>query len=56
MNYCIVLFCLLLICWMSLKLPKGIWIIAPPSDRPDDIQFYACHDYSNSDNLGNHQL
>jgi len=25
----------------------------PPSDRPDDIQFYSCNDYSNNKHLGN---
>ena len=25
----------------------------PPADRPDEIQFKVCHDYSSNDNLGN---
>ena len=24
-----------------------------PQDTPDDLQFYACHDYTNTSNLGN---
>ena len=24
-----------------------------PKDEPDDLQFYACHDYSSNKNLGN---
>lgn len=53
MNCCLVLFCIVLICLMSYQVTEGYMDNRPPSDRPDDIQFYACHDYSNSDNLGN---
>ena len=59
MNYCIVILCLLVICLISCWATEGYQVTEgymdnrPPSDRPDDIQFYACHDYSNSDNLGN---
>lgn len=29
---------------------------SPPSDRPDEIQFMACHDYSSNTNLGNNNF
>lgn len=35
------------------ELLEGYIQNSPPSDRPDDIQFYACHDYSSPNNLGN---
>ena len=25
----------------------------PPADRPDSMQYYSCHDYTNTQNLGN---
>ena len=28
----------------------------PPPDRPDEIQFMACHDYSSNTNLGNNNF
>ena len=27
-----------------------------PTDKPDNKQFYACHDYTQKDNLGNNFL
>ena len=32
---------------------KEGFINKPLKDKPDDLQFYACHDYSSNQNLGN---
>ena len=40
---------LLLIC----NITEGYQNNTPPQDRPDEIQFMACHDFSSSSNLGN---
>jgi len=29
------------------------YVNQPPPNKPDDLQFYACHDYSSNKNLGN---
>ena len=43
---------LLLICNMT----EGYQNNNPPPDRPDEIQFIACHDYSSNTNLGNNNF
>ena len=47
---------LIILCFLLVRLScikEGYFNNQPPTARPDDIQFYACHDYSNNDNLGN---
>jgi len=40
-----------LLCNSCLK--EGYISNQPPPNKPDDLQFYACHDYSSNNNLGN---
>ena len=40
-----------LLCNSCLK--EGYISNQPPPNKPDDLQFYACHDYSSTNNLGN---
>jgi len=50
MNILILILILLL---LNIDLTEGFQINRPPQDTPDDLQFIACHDYSNNNNLGN---
>ena len=50
MNILILILILLL---LNIDLTEGFQINRPPQDTPDDVQFIACHDYSNNNNLGN---
>ena len=43
---------LLLIC----NITEGYQNNMPPPDRPDEIQFMNCHDYSSNTNLGNNNF
>lgn len=38
---------------IGLHFIEGYQNNTPPPDKPDDTQFYACHDYSSTNNLGN---
>ena len=51
MKYILLIFIILFMICICNK--EGYMNNAPPPDRPDDIQFYACHDYSNINHLGN---
>ena len=46
----LIVLCLLL--YSSCRI-EGYISNQPPKDRPDDLQYYACHDYSSNQNLGN---
>ena len=52
MKYCFLLLVVFL-CLLKIQTTEGYMYNRPPSDKPDDVQFYACHDYSSSGNLGN---
>ena len=46
---------ILLLCFIIINLNcyEGYMNNSPPKDHPDDMQFYACHDYSNDEFKGN---
>lgn len=52
MNIGIVALLLLVLYIMTMNCNEG-YINKPPKNRPDDTQFYACHDYNSDLNLGN---
>jgi hypothetical protein len=43
----------LLLLFFLINQGEGYQNNTPPADRPDEIRFKVCHDYSSNDNLGN---
>ena len=52
MNRYVSIFLLFLLIMILYSNNEG-FINKPPPDKPDNLQFYTCHDYSNNNNLGN---
>ena len=50
-RYIYIIFISLLICFLYTSCKKEGYINKPNKDKPDDLQFYACHDY-NDINIG----
>ena len=53
MNRAICLLIVLCLLLYTSCLVEGYISNQPPKDRPDDLQYYACHDYASNQNLGN---
>tara|TARA_Y100000389_G_C17392980_1_gene480949 strand:- start:152 stop:700 length:549 start_codon:yes stop_codon:yes gene_type:complete len=49
----IVILLISLFIYISCSYCKEGFINKPYKDKPDDLQFHACHDYSSNQNLGN---
>ncbi len=51
LNYILIIIIIILLCSPNKK--EGYINNNHPTDKPDNKQFYACHDYTQKDNLGN---